>query len=568
MNARLTWPELKRRFSAALPALARREPILALAHDGFRLTGALLDPRQDYQLIAQASSDAWQIAAAVDEIVMALGTPPLRAVLATPTVTPTLLDLPLEPGQARSAQDMLGLVRWELEPLHAEQVTLWTLGNVLVGRGKLTPEQRQALVAELGHRRGGAGTFAPARFGDLAVEWDWLVREDIEAALALQQQLVSLDEQVVCAWTPVGGEASAGGHGTHWLAAAMNLTVLGRWVAACERHGMRLEGVAPAHGVAAAGKPGLTGLVLEMHATAIAVSRYDAGRLLSYAQRAPGDGDPLAVALDLLHEQLLPDDHLILWLPASAQAGALETELQAATGRVLQPLSKSPRLAAAELAARRAGGEGMAVPLIPGSEPPPPLWQRAEMWGVAAALLLTVGMGGYELTALARQALLEGTARALHAKHAALSEAQNRLSQGQEAAKKADQARAEVDAEVLRLQSELDFYDRQLGQRHDFVLRSLSALVESVSAEVLVEEITESAWFEYDIVAWSLSQEAGYRFARELARNLVDWQMEVGEITVKSKNARFGAEGFEVRFPLRRQLHPEAGSPTTGAQAS
>lgn len=544
---------LKRRLLQLLPPLARREPILVFIHDGWRLQGLLLDPRRDYALLTRASSEALQFAHAVDDIVTMLGHVPTRAVLATPTCILTLLDLPLP--SAPSSADMLGLVRWELEPLHAEQAPLWCLGNILVGRGTLTREQRQALVTELAERRAGVGTFTPLRLGELAVEWGYAEREDIEAALAQQQQLVMPDEHVVCAWMATGATPASGPEvGTPgWLASAIGLTLLGRWVAACERHDIRLEGIVPLSGTVAICAPPPSGLLLELHATAVTLTRHNAGRVVSQVQRTPGDHELLTVALDVLHEHLLPTDRELCWLATVPAATELAESLALATDRVLKPLSPDPVHEIAMAAARRAADASLVLPLITGSEPPPPLWQRFEVWVTVACLVLIVVMGGYEAMAVWRQQWLEHDARTLHATVAQISQSKARLAQGQDEARKADSEREKIEGEVTALKAELDFYERQLGQRQQFVMQTLTALAGSANAEVLVESLDETSWFEFDIKAWAMSQEGAYRFARDLALALEPWHMQVSDITLKDKPGRTGQAGFDVSFQLLRK---------------
>lgn len=554
-----TLTQLKRQCTHYIPRLMQREPILALAHDGVTVRAALLDPREDFRVLRQAQSSSLSISAALDDIINALGEAPLRAVLATPTATLALLDLPVEPGQTRSTADMLGMVRWELEPLHAEQVTLWTLGNILVVRGILTREQRRELVDELGAQRGGAGNFAPSRLGDLAVEKGFATRDDIEIALAQQQQLVTLDEQVACAWASHHGE-NITQETPLWPATAMGLTTLGRWVAACESRGIRLEGIAPSVGccslvdslINSSFKNAKHGLLLEIHPTGMTLCRLDGGQFTRFTYRPLGDQDPFDSALALLHEHLLPDDQDIRWLASLPESEVLRDDLAAATGRTLTAMAPDASLAAAIAAARRACGDTSALPLIAASEPPPPLWKVPAVWAVVTALLITLSIGGYEITAVTRQQMLERDAGFLHSKRAKVTQAQSRLSEGQQQAHQAEQAKIKVDAEIKTIQEELDFYTRQLGQRNTFLLETLDALSSTANELVLVQEVNETAWFEFSITGWSVTQEAGYRFARDLAQALTQWDMTVADISIRNKSARFGTEGFEVQFKLKR----------------
>ena len=220
-------------FIWALPGIAGRAPVLALAHDGFSLHGALVTRQGKGMTVTDVTvSRAVSFAAALGEVVEGLNRMPgggrsRRAVLATVSAVPALLDLPVEADIPKPARDMLGMVRWEMEPLMAEQIGLWSLGALLQGRGYLDHASRAAVAEECVRRQreagvqGVRGSPPPVRFGETALALGRVRREQVEECLALQTQLQSIDDQVLCAWAARGLAApgeSAGSGRSLWLA--------------------------------------------------------------------------------------------------------------------------------------------------------------------------------------------------------------------------------------------------------------------------------------------------------------------------------------------------------------
>lgn len=544
-------PESLHGFLDALPGMAERGPLLALAHDGFSLEGYLYQPQRGKTvLLAQAQSRAVNFAAAVADVLGQLPQRPRRAVLASASATLALLDLPVDADHPRPAKEMLNLVRWEMEPLLSEQIHAWTIGNLLVGRGVAARADIQHLLDEQAARRQTGDT---PRLGELAVQTELAKREQIEECVALQSQLLSQDEQIVCAWSPQAIASQPGGRSL-WLAAAMDLTVQARWVAACEKLGLRLQAIVPLTGASLPSLPEKSGLVLETSAIGSALFRLENGRPLELYSQAHGHREPREAIETLLAERLTPDDREVAFQAYTEDALALAAALGEHFSRpVVAVEAPHPgRLAVAAWSARHVLGKGALLAKLPGSEPPPPPFKRPQTWAALSAAALLLLIGGYEAAAYARQHSAMQEVRALVAKKEQLAARNSTVAADRQRAQAARDALAATQVEVDVLRAELDFHQKELGGRGEFVATVLAALSNTAGPELRVEAVAESGWFELEVVAWSLSQAAGYRFARDMTDALEKWHLAAGDVDIREQSGGEGMPGYSVKFTLSR----------------
>lgn len=551
-------------FVWALPGVAARAPVLVLAHDGFRLHGALI-VRQGKELavIGSGTSQAVSFSAAVGEVLAQTGGRPQQAVLATITAIPALLDLPVEADRPKPSREMLGLVRWELEPLMAEQIGLWNLGELLQGRGHLDDEGRAAVVDELARRQaeassvGTRGGQPPARFGEVALVLGLVRHEQIEECLALQTQLQGIDDQVICAWAPRGLPVE--GARSLWLAAGLGLAVQSRWIEACRRHGLRLEAIVPLVGASLPLCPP-NGVLVEVHGTQVLVARLRDGRPERLACRMLRSSMPLDVLRGMLTELLEPDDKAITLFATHSQAGTLGELLSAEFGRPVhmpetgvQAKAASPWLPALLGAARQIlRHDQQLLPLLQGTEPLPPPAKRPQTWVVAGTLALMLLVVGYETTAWGRMLWMQRQLNELAGTQSHRAQEIARAEENKKIAMELLVQTGNLKREGLAANAELDFYRSDLDGRVQFVMSTLKALSEAVSSEVVVDALIETSWFELSVNAWSLSQSAGYRFAKDVASALAPWRFDVVNLKVKAQTGRSGQAGYSVQFSLVR----------------
>jgi hypothetical protein len=567
-------------FKARLAALRHRlEPrlrrVLAIASDGCQTTGAVIGSADGIHLDieALAVSRAMAFETAAEDIVAALKAQnvvlPKQAVLATASFLPAVLELPVQANKALPAEKMLEMIRWELEPLFAQQAELWSLGRLLHGRGHLDASQRrqiediQAASRAAARGRGGRAT---ARFGELAVEHGFVTHEQVEECLLLQEQLRAGDTDIALGW-----HEQAVGPGTDpsqsaWLCAGIGSGIRDRWVEALERLDLRLAWFYP---LTAASAPltALAGLAvgLELQSSVGVCYRVREGALAQLACRPFTDTMPRpAEALRLAQPVLRPDDRRVGFYPDEGLdfAAALSHEWNreiaglADFDRLRVPSDNTvPTAALAALSGCAAHAMGLAPAALavrlPGSQPLPPLHRRPPVWmGAAAALVLSV-IGGFELHDFRMQNALKQKHQELSAQKAKLetakSEAERAVRAAQETRRRLDAARADLQTVALRDR----LYQGALGERAKFMNALLAALVDLIHDEVLLDSVVETDWKQVEIQGFALHPEAAYRYSRALVENLEKFGLKLGDMDAGEAQGPQGLMGYRFNFVLQ-----------------
>lgn len=577
MNLALSNIALKQQlhqFKGLMQPHVRR--VLVIASDGCTATAAVVSAIDGTQLAieALATSRALGFERIAEELIAALKVQdiniPKQTILLCPHMLPAVLDLPVSVSKPLDAGQMPEMIRWELEPLFAQLSTLWSIGNLLRGRGYLSNAQWQELVVE--HRstladapRG--GRLAAARFGELAIRKAFASREQVEECLALQEALQAADAEVLVAWHPVAvGVGRDQGQST-WLCAGINPAIRTRWVDALERQGQHVSWLYP---LAAASAPlaAMTGvsLSLELHALSGNCYRLKDGALTAlhyrqFTQAAPADDEVLNLLQPFLEagdrqmavysgqewqiplaetpKEQLPQEivtisgHEALSLPATVNVS--DTVLAALAGAGAHALGVAPSAAAVRLA---------------GSKPPPSVYLRPEVWMAAAAVLLFLAIGIFELNSYLQQRTLmeqhQELTRQLSEFEARKKLIESTLQTEAELKKQLVTAKAELEASNLRLV----FFERAFGQRRQFMETVVDALSDLISDELLLENVTETGWQQLEIQGFALNTEAAYRYAKSLARETGHFGIKLGELDTGEAQGPFGLMGYRFKFSL------------------
>ncbi len=410
--------------------------VLVLHADGYQLNVALVQSGVAGATIrARAGSRALDPPAALAQALEGLRAGgvrrlPKKAVLISASAITALLDLPVDPEHPRPRDQMHELVRWELESLFSEQSLRWTIGAHLMGRGYLTPEQRTAIadrqaLQALDTQSSPDVSDRPTkvRFGEVAVEAGLVSREQVDECLALRDELLPDDDQLVCGWLaqtrPVEDELADDddGGGFPWLALAVPESQRRIWAKACKRQGIILETAYASLGAGFARlqvAPAEEALYLEVHPEQFAVMRGRPGGVRSLrigstqnGRLAPED------AVGLCREELTPDiQRLHLLAPhhevdtlTEAITDLLGIEVVRVGGSGPGPASEPDgqphdRVADEILAvARHVLGTlpRGALPSVSAQPPRPALWQRRELLPYAAAAAVVLGVLGNDV---------------------------------------------------------------------------------------------------------------------------------------------------------------------------
>lgn len=248
------------------PVLSGGAHLLAFQAGSFGLRGALVrDSKHSAILLAVAESRNVDFTRAIAEVLDKLKKShkrlPKQAILITPSVVSSMVELPVSPLRPRSDEEMQELIRWELEGTLTQQNKHWLIGSMLVERGYLTPSQRDELVEELKIRQSQGGQDGLVRFGDLAVKLKYITQEQLEECFVLQGKLIAVDDDLAYGWQAEEPQLNQGlsdevllsaadddGSAHKWLVSGMSKAVRRRWVGAFNLNGIRVQAFYPAVG--------------------------------------------------------------------------------------------------------------------------------------------------------------------------------------------------------------------------------------------------------------------------------------------------------------------------------
>lgn len=244
--------------------------LLVFQSGSFGLRAALIKADKDYASVqAVAESRQVDFTRAIAEIHQTLkkqhGSIPRRCILISPSLLISTLSLPVSPLKPKAYSDMQELIRWEIEGASADDNKQWLIGSMLVERGYLTSSQREEIVTELELRQDQGGDAAMTRFGDLAVELEYLTKAQLQECFALQNKLLELDQDTIFGYqaeiteNPLDKQFSGlsddilstnnDNQSDHqWLIAGIGRAIRQRWYGAFELNGLKLTAFYPDNG--------------------------------------------------------------------------------------------------------------------------------------------------------------------------------------------------------------------------------------------------------------------------------------------------------------------------------
>ena len=560
-------------MAGIFPSLSMRAAggVLVFHWDGFRLRGGLYR-RSEGRAVASATAAARSsdLSAAIGEIVEQIKhkgySIPGRASLVTANCVIALLDLPVSPDKPRAASQMQELIRWELEPVFAQQNDSWTVGAMLQGLGLLTAEQRREVAVEAELSAAAGGRRRSVRFGELAVEKGFVTTDQVEECLRLRDSLVVPDDEIACGWQAQADDGEALELHGSWLSCGVGWQIRRRVQAAFRDNRLALEWIYPQHGSGfalippadAAGKPQL---LIECHPEHLCLVAGKGGQVSSLRV------EPLrerSVSPEMLAEagrEELSRPPGQVWLRCThPKAQEIAEGLSALVDSKVQLLSEADGvLAGAASHLLGLSPESTAV-RADAKEPRPPIWRNGDVVRVAAAILVLAVVGGAEWF------LSSG----LEAKKLELVDLESAFSEQLELNKKlrsiatvTQELSAEVDARTLEVEAateELELYESVLIRRRAMVPQLLLAIRDSLNDEVVVDAINESADAAgfFKVEAWSLTDTSAQLFTNQLDRALQDLGLTVTDRSLRRATGRLGLDGYSMEMRLVPRLEEEA----------
>ncbi len=588
------------KFNRFLP-FATPSQLLVCETDGFSLRAAVLRRSdQDMELLYQAKTEQVDMAEGLGDVLTALKNQGWQgggsAILLSPAVFSTLVELPVNPRKPRPLLQMLELARWEAEPLLLQHVTRWSVGHLLVGQGYMTEEQARAVMdLQQGKSRAGGGLalaeqFSLRRFGDLAVELGYIKRSQLNACLTGQEWLKAADEAIEVGWAAQSAVEDIPGT-FNWLISCVHQSLLQRWSDAFARQGLKLRTMYPLTGCSAALLPRTEtqAVLLETQpglgfSTRIAGSGFTALRHYLNLHKAPLD-----ICLESYHALHAPPREPV-WLASWPQAPELAANLEHMLELELHPLTHavvgdkvSPGMAGAAYHALGLGEDERCVGVRLGG-PLPALRDRLEVRAAALVLVLLVLLGVAELSLWARRSSVDSYKQQVDASWQSIDEAIKRITaRTAEIGQIKDKIKS-LRTEQSRLENLARFYDEDIPERMDLVKGVLGMLQTLVDNEVVIERLDEpdksalkpaaspganstlppnpinDKRIEAEnlvLEAWALSDSAAQTFIKRVGDAAARWDLHVREPKVTFGKGPLSSNGFSISLRLVKLAEPD-----------
>lgn len=564
----------------------KAKSLLVCETDGFLLRGTVL-VRSGTELVPVYSAESVQadMADAVADLIKKLkadGWEGGNAVLLSPTVLSTLIELPVSPQKPRPLIQMQELVRWEAEPLLMQHTTQWSVGNLLVGRGYMTEEQAAAVMDLQQGKANPAGglvladTFSLRRFGELAEELGYIKRSQLNACLAGQEWLKSDDETIECGWSAQGEVSDVPGT-FNWLVTCVNKGLLQRWTHVFQKQGVILQSMYPLAGCSSTLLPAKSdaSVVLEAHNGMAFVARLVDDKITSQYLYLNPAKQSLELCLESYHA-LHASSSDALWLAAQHDDEGLSEELNHALDCELTSLNIAPisdklspgMLGAGVHAFGLTGSKRLANARLGG--PLPEFWQRVEVRAIALLLALFVVIMTMEASLMIRDNSISKQKAELDAQWNVINSAMRRIKGD---IKQVEQRKAELkeqQSNQQREQQRMSFFGKELPERAALVQAILGVLQQSTGEDVVINSIDELGKRvtlmppptlndkkdtrveveNFNLEAWALSETAAQTFIQDMQQAIEPWNMEVRDSQVIARLGPLNLDGFVVSMRL------------------
>ncbi|MBE0440362.1 MAG: hypothetical protein IBX57_11540 [Gammaproteobacteria bacterium] len=570
--------------------------LLVCETDGFSLRGSVLS-RAGSTITASyhANVQTTDMAEAVVELVgqlKASGWQGGHAVLLSPAVLSTLIELPVNPKKPRPLNQMMELVRWEAEPLLIQHTTRWSVGHLLVGQGYITADQAEAIIDLQQGKANEAGglnlaeKFSSRRFGDLAEELGYIRRSQLNACLAGQEWLKSDDELIECGWSPQAEVADVPGM-FNWLVSCVNQGLLQRWIDVFAKQGVVLEAMYPLIGCSASliTDNKTNDVLIEVSRQMAFATTINAGKITAQQWYGNNDKEPYAAALESYHG-LNPPLDIPVWLASSVTLpnnllaevnDALEADVVALDMSPISDTVSAGMVGAAHQFWQLSGKDRCAGVRLGGPLPPP--LQRLEIRAVmlVATLMLLIAIS--EVWLMMERTLVEKDKAVIDARWQTIDTSIKQMNTKIAEIDKLKKEVAERELAQVRMNALVTFYNQAIPERKSLIKGILGIMQSATPNEVIINSIDELGKRvpvraapvtpnsqidkrveveNFNVEAWALTEISAQRFLQIMEEALEPWGMEVRDSVVQTGVGPLNLNGFTVGFRMVKLLEPES----------
>jgi hypothetical protein len=563
------------------------QKILVAESDSFGLKALIIFPSGNQLVIEKSAySNNPDPQSALGEVLAQLGCEgkdfPKEAILNCANVIPALLDLPVDDSSSLSSPKMLELVRWEMETLMSEQLSQWTIGWLLMGRGHLSEAQRDEILqemtedAQVSASRGGR---APARFGEEAIKREYVTREQLEECLALQENLFLLDDAIDCSWYPKPTDSSKNtSQKGLWSCTAISSAHRREWVNAFDYHKIRLNWIYPIAGVSACSlsldpKTQHAQILCEIQSGYIACSRIENQQLTQFSHAKCCDHSVTVDEISALCQSLLSTDiSNIFYSGQHPRINELVAALSVSLNREMIPVSElletqcqidtmisgspafnlmhwSSLIGASQhffdLAATRCAVQ------LQGKAPPPPIYKQPQiqLYGICALLLLAVAVT--EAYFVFSTSSMETQIADNEVKISNIEFINETTNSKSEEYKEVQLKYDKLEQQYNRLKERKYNIESVLIKRQQFAESLLPMIANNLPDKIILHKVTEETWYQLRIEGWSMTQSAIDDFNAQLSRAAEIWNLYISDSPSEVQTGWQKLEGYKFSFTLK-----------------
>ncbi len=571
----------------------KAKTLLLCETDGFSLNAVVVERHDDdIRVLHRALSEQGNMTEALSDVLVQLagqgwsaGCP---AILLTPAVLATLIELPVNPAKPRPLPQMKMLVQNEVEVLLIQHMLRWSIGNLLLRQGYLTDEQLQT-VLDMQQNKPNPNTglsmseqYSFRRFGELAEELGYIKRSQLSACLEGQEWLKGEEFPIECNWSPQSPVNDSPGM-FNWLVSCVSQPLLKRWVDLFARHNMSLKALYPTSCCSAAllqQQPD-PHVVLQTLPGQVVLLRQQQGIITHLHADSHVSKSSLSMCLESFHA-LQISHHEPLWLiTGSDEQETLAAELEQSLGTTVNRFADE-RLDALFSASMLAvashefdfARSSFCLGVQEGGPVPPPL-QRVEVRAGLLAGVLLLLLVGTEVSLSLRQQWAQTEHQQLSEKWAETNRALKKIKKLKRQHQQARQAVADKQAEIQRLQAMLDFYNKTVPGREALVLDLLGMLQHVVDEQTLFLAFNETdaplsaqqyvsknhknsfVSEHFELLGWALNEAAAQQLIQNVQAAIKNWNMEVYDTSVMTAKGPFNLDGYSVNIMLLKWQQKE-----------
>jgi hypothetical protein len=568
----------------------RNKDVLVCATDGFSLTGAIFRRAgSDIHLMYETKAVNTDMVEALSDVISDLkqnGWQISRAVLLSPAVLNTVIELPVNPKKPRSLKQMTELVHWEVEPLLQQHTTRWSVGQLLVGRGYLSADKAQAVMdLQQGNHNEAGGlalteSYSFRKFGELAQELGFIRGSQLKAVLAGQEWLKCEDEFVEYGWHGQGEVPDVPGM-YYWHISAVNKSLFERWSRLFAQHQVRLDGMYPLLG-ASLGYQGHdleNDAVIEVHDNMVYVAEYHQQSLQHVNTQFIEPDDVINTLVDMVNSLPTSTDKRVWLVNVSDHYDDIDKSLDGLTEISLLNVPRNHQLDSKSALLLGAAHQQLlpssaqCLVMIREGGPLPPVIQRVEVRAVIVlAVMLSLVATSETFLQLNEHEIVEFKTD-IDSRWKTVEQAKRAIAEQQVQIEKRQTLLKAQQKERDNAKATMTFFAHDLPSRNALVKGLLGSLAESVPDDVMLISIdelgkrvpmyaptaplnTQDANLveveNFNLRAWAVDEASAQSFIQIIEESVGHLELSVRDPVVREEQGPLSLPGYTIGLRLTK----------------